>query len=162
MIHVSTDEVYGHLGTTGEFKETSPYRPNSPYAASKAASDLLVRAWRKTFEVPLITTNCSNNYGPYQHLEKMIPKTISSILRDEEVCVYGSGTNVRNWLYVDDHNEAIWTIVTQSEDRGVYNIGGDNQPTNLEIVHAIINQHLNDFRALTRWAIAHDKQDQDG
>ena len=137
MIHVSTDEVYGHLGTTGEFKETSPYRPNSPYAASKAASDLLVRAWRKTFEVPLITTNCSNNYGPYQHQEKMIPKTILSILRDEEVCVYGSGINVRNWLYVDDHVECLLKLMTYKGSKKQFLIGSDVELTNNELVNKI-------------------------
>ena len=137
MIHVSTDEVYGHLGTTGEFKETSPYRPNSPYAASKAASDLLVRAWGKTFEVPLITTNCSNNYGPYQHLEKMVPKTITSILADEKVCIYGTGSNIRNWLYVGDHVECLLKLMEYNGSKKQFLIGSDIELTNNELVHKI-------------------------
>lgn len=137
MIHVSTDEVYGHLGKTGQFNETSPYRPNSPYSASKASSDLLARAWRKTFGIPLITTNCSNNYGPYQHQEKMIPKTIKSILSNEEVCVYGDGSNVRNWLYVSDHVECLLRLMQYNGSKKQFLIGSDIELTNEELVHKI-------------------------
>jgi dTDP-glucose 4,6-dehydratase len=136
--HVSTDEVYGTLSPDDPaFTEETPYAPNSPYAASKAASDHLVRAYQHTYGFPATVSNCSNNYGPRQFPEKLIPLVIMNALKEKPLPIYGDGQQVRDWLYVDDHNEAIWTIVTQSEDRGVYNIGGDNQPTNLEIVHAI-------------------------
>ena len=115
--HVSTDEVYGSLGPTGFFKETTPYAPNSPYSASKAASDMLVRAYHHTYGLPTVITNCSNNYGPYQFPEKLIPVVIQSILARKPVPVYGDGLNVRDWLYVRDHAEALWLVLTRGKAR---------------------------------------------
>jgi len=124
--HVSTDEVYGSLGPTGHFTETTPYAPNSPYSASKASSDLLVRAYHHTYGLPTVITNCSNNYGPYQFPEKLIPVVIQSVLHRKPVPVYGDGLNVRDWLYVRDHAEALWKVLTQGPDGETYNIGGHN------------------------------------
>jgi dTDP-glucose 4,6-dehydratase len=135
--HVSTDEVYGSLGPTGFFKETTPYAPNSPYSASKAASDMLVRAYHHTYGLPAIITNCSNNYGPYQFPEKLIPVVIQSILARKPVPVYGDGLNVRDWLYVRDHAEALWLALTRGKIGQTYNIGGHNEWANLRIVELI-------------------------
>ncbi|MGA9779816.1 MAG: GDP-mannose 4,6-dehydratase, partial [Verrucomicrobiia bacterium] len=135
--HVSTDEVYGSLGPTGFFQETTPYAPNSPYSASKAASDMLVRAYHHTYGLPSVITNCSNNYGPYQFPEKLIPVVIQSILARQPVPVYGDGMNVRDWLYVRDHAEALWLVLARGTTGETYNIGGHNEWANLRIVELI-------------------------
>jgi len=135
--HISTDEVYGSLGPTGYFTETTSYAPNSPYAASKAASDLMVRAYYHTYGLPTVITNCSNNYGPYQFPEKLIPVVIQSVLARRPIPVYGDGQNVRDWLYVRDHAEALWRVITRGRDGENYNIGGHNQWTNLRLVELI-------------------------
>jgi dTDP-glucose 4,6-dehydratase len=132
--HVSTDEVYGSLGATGYFTETTPYAPNSPYSASKAASDMLVRAYHHTYGLPSIITNCSNNYGPRQFPEKLIPVVIQSLLARRPVPVYGDGMNVRDWLYVGDHAQALWLVLRRGKVGETYNIGGNNEWPNLRIV----------------------------
>jgi dTDP-glucose 4,6-dehydratase len=135
--HVSTDEVYGSLGSTGYFTEETPYAPNSPYSASKAASDMLVRAYHHTYGLPAVITNCSNNYGPYQFPEKLIPVVIQSVLQRKSIPVYGDGMNVRDWLYVRDHAEALWQVLTRGKDGETYNIGGNNEWPNIRIVELI-------------------------
>ena len=135
--HVSTDEVYGSLGATGYFTETTPYAPNSPYSASKASSDLLVRAYHHTYGLPVVITNCSNNYGPYQFPEKLIPVVIQSVLARKPVPVYGDGLNVRDWLFVGDHCEALWQVLTRGRAGETYNIGWHNEWANLRIVELI-------------------------
>jgi dTDP-glucose 4,6-dehydratase len=135
--HVSTDEVYGSLGPTGYFTETTPYAPNSPYSASKAASDMLVRAYHHTYGLPAVITNCSNNYGPYQFPEKLIPVVIQSVLSRKPVPVYGDGMNVRDWLYVRDHAQALWLVLTRGREGETYNIGGHNEWANIRIVELI-------------------------
>lgn len=135
--HVSTDEVYGSLGPTGFFTETTPYAPNSPYSASKAASDMLVRAYHHTYGLPTVITNCSNNYGPYQFPEKLIPVVIQSVLARKPIPVYGDGMNVRDWLYVRDHAEALWLVLTRGEIGQTYNVGGRNEWANIRIVELI-------------------------
>ena len=135
--HVSTDEVYGSLGATGYFTETTPYAPNSPYSASKASSDLLVRAYHHTYGLPVVITNCSNNYGPYQFPEKLIPVVIQNVLARKSIPVYGDGLNVRDWLFVRDHAEALWQVLTRGRDGETYNIGGKNEWANLRIVELI-------------------------
>jgi dTDP-glucose 4,6-dehydratase len=135
--HVSTDEVYGSLGPTGYFTETTPYAPNSPYSASKASSDLLVRAYHHTYGLPVVITNCSNNYGPFQFPEKLIPVVIQSVLARKPIPIYGDGMNVRDWLYVRDHAEALWQVVTRGQNGETYNIGGHNEWANLRIVELI-------------------------
>jgi len=135
--HVSTDEVFGSLGRRGKFREASRYKPNSPYAASKAASDHLVRAWHETFGLPVVLSNCSNNYGPYHFPEKLIPLTILKALHGEAIPVYGKGENVRDWLYVDDHARALYAILTRGRPGHSYNVGGDGERTNLDVVTAI-------------------------
>ena len=137
-LQVSTDEVYGTLGKTGYFYETTPLAPNSPYSASKASADMLVRAYRETYGLPTLNTRCSNNYGPYQYPEKLIPFFISQLLKGEKVPVYGDGLNVRDWLYVYDHCEAIDVVLHKSKIGEVYNIGGHNEKTNMEITHLIL------------------------
>lgn len=135
--HVSTDEVYGSLGPTGYFTETTPYAPNSPYSSSKASSDLLVRAYHHTYGLPAVITNCSNNYGPYQFPEKLIPVVIQSVLARKPVPVYGDGMNVRDWLYVGDHADALWIVLTRGKDGETYNVGGHNEWANIRIVELI-------------------------
>lgn len=135
--HVSTDEVYGSLGPTGLFTETTPYAPNSPYSASKASSDLLVRAYHHTYGLPAVITNCSNNYGPYQFPEKLIPVVIQSLIARRPIPVYGDGMNVRDWLYVGDHAEALWQVLQKGRDGETYNIGGRNEWPNLRIVEIL-------------------------
>lgn len=137
FLHVSTDEVYGSLGPKGLFTEESPYSPNSPYSASKAASDHLVRAYHHTYGLPVYTTNCSNNYGPRQFPEKLIPLMILNALAGKSLPVYGDGQNVRDWLYVGDHCMAIHTVLQKGKPGEVYNIGGNNEKTNLQVVHTI-------------------------
>lgn len=135
--HVSTDEVYGSLGPEGAFTEQSPYDPSSPYSASKAASDHLVRAYARTFKLPVKITNCSNNYGPYQFPEKLIPLMILNALDGKPLPVYGRGENVRDWLYVSDHCEAIWAVITRGREGETYNIGGRSERRNIDVVMAI-------------------------
>jgi len=137
FLHVSTDEVYGSLGETGLFEETTPYAPNSPYAASKASSDHLVRAYHHTFGLPTLTTNCSNNYGPFQFPEKLIPLIILNALEFKPLPVYGDGQQVRDWLYVLDHVDAINTVLDKGVPGEVYNVGGNSERTNMQVVQAI-------------------------
>ncbi|HEY5373771.1 MAG TPA: dTDP-glucose 4,6-dehydratase [Polyangiaceae bacterium] len=136
--HVSTDEVYGSLGPTGLFTETTPYDPSSPYSASKAASDHLVRAYARTYGLSTTLSNCSNNYGPYQFPEKLIPLMIMNLCDGKPLPVYGTGANVRDWLYVDDHVEAIWAIVQRGQRGETYNIGGEAEWANLALLHKLI------------------------
>jgi dTDP-glucose 4,6-dehydratase len=137
FLHVSTDEVYGSLGEHGKFQETTPYDPSSPYSASKAGSDHLVRAWNRTFGLPILITNCSNNYGSYQFPEKLIPLMIINCLHGKPLPVYGKGENVRDWLYVRDHCEAIHSVLTTGTVGETYNIGGNNEIKNIEVVTTI-------------------------
>ena len=166
-LQVSTDEVYGTLGKTGYFYETTPIQPNSPYSASKASADLLVRAYYETYGLPVLNTRCSNNYGPYQYPEKLIPFFISKLLKGEKVPVYGDGLNVRDWLYVYDHCEAIDVVLHKGKIGEVYNIGGHNEKTNMEITHLILDAMGKDESSIEyvadrlghdrRYAIANDK-----
>ena len=137
LLHVSTDEVYGSLGDTGKFTESTPFAPNSPYSASKAASDHLVRAFHHTYGLPVLTTNCSNNYGPYHFPEKLIPLIIARALAGEPLPVYGDGKNVRDWLYVSDHCAAIRTVLEKGRTGETYNVGGDAERQNIEVVETI-------------------------
>lgn len=167
FLQVSTDEVYGTLGKDGYFYETTPLAPNSPYSASKASADLLVRAYRETFGLPVLNTRCSNNYGPYQYPEKLIPFFISKLLKGEKVPVYGDGLNVRDWLYVYDHCEAIDVVLHQGKLGEVYNIGGHNEKTNIEITRLILDAMGKDESSIEyvqdrlghdrRYAISNDK-----
>ena len=138
--HVSTDEVYGSLGSESLFTETTPYDPSSPYSASKAASDHLVRAWARTFGLPVTISNCSNNYGPYQFPEKLIPLMICNALSGKPLPVYGDGKNVRDWLFVEDHCSALDMIVRYGQDGSTYNVGGHNEWTNIDIVNLLCDQ----------------------
>lgn len=138
FLHVSTDEVYGSLAPDADgFSETTPYDPHSPYSASKAASDHLARAWADTYGLPVLVTNCSNNYGPYQFPEKLIPVVILKCLRGESIPVYGKGENIRDWLYVSDHAEALYTVLTKGRIGETYNIGGNNERQNIELVRTL-------------------------
>ncbi len=137
FLHVSTDEVYGSLGETGMFSESTRYDPHSPYAATKAASDHLARAWKTTFRLPVIVTNCSNNYGPYQFPEKLLPLMIIKCLSEEPLPVYGQGLNIRDWLYVEDHARALTTVLDKGRPGETYNIGGNSERRNIDLVHAI-------------------------
>jgi dTDP-glucose 4,6-dehydratase len=137
FLHVSTDEVYGSLGATGLFEETTPYAPNSPYSASKASSDHFVRAWLHTYGMPTVITNCSNNYGPYQFPEKLIPLMILNAIEGKPLPVYGDGKNIRDWLYVEDHCEALELVLHKGRVGECYNIGGLNEQANIDIVHQI-------------------------
>ena len=167
FLQVSTDEVYGTLGKTGYFYETTPIAPNSPYSASKASADLLVRAYYETYKMPVLNTRCSNNYGPYQYPEKLIPFFISKLLRGEKVPVYGDGMNVRDWLYVYDHCSAIDTVLHNGKVGEIYNIGGHNEKTNMEITKIILNEMGKDESSIEfvqdrlghdrRYAISNDK-----
>lgn len=138
--HISTDEVYGSLGDEGAFTEETPYDPSSPYSATKAASDHLVRSYFRTFKLPVTISNCSNNYGPNQHEEKFMPVVITSLLNNKKIPVYGSGTNVRDWIYVEDHCEAVWNVLIKGELGEAYNIGGNCEKQNLEIINEICKQ----------------------
>ncbi len=143
--HVSTDEVYGDLHIDDPaFEETTPYDPSSPYSASKAASDHFVRAWGRTYGLPVVITNCSNNYGPYQFPEKLIPVVILKAIHEQDIPVYGTGSNIRDWLYVDDHADALLTVLKRGKTGETYNIGGNNELTNLDLVKTIC--HLIDAR----------------
>lgn len=139
FLHISTDEVFGTLSDIGKFTEETPYNPSSPYSASKAGSDHLVRAWNKTFGLPTLITNCSNNYGPYQFPEKLIPLMIINAINDKPLPVYGTGKNIRDWLYVLDHCDAILTVLSKGKVGQTYNIGGGNEIKNLEVVKMICN-----------------------
>jgi dTDP-glucose 4,6-dehydratase len=143
--HISTDEVYGSLGEVGLFTEDTPYDPNSPYSASKASSDHLVRAWHETYGLPVVVTNCSNNYGPFHFPEKLVPVVIIKALAGESIPIYGKGDNVRDWLYVEDHADALLNVVAKGELGRTYNIGGENEATNLELVNMICSL-LDDLR----------------
>ena len=166
-LQVSTDEVYGTLGKTGYFYETTPLAPNSPYSASKASADMLTRAYHETYGLPVLNTRCSNNYGPYQYPEKLIPFFISQLLKGEKVPVYGDGLNVRDWLYVYDHCEAIDVVLHKGKVGEVYNIGGHNEKTNMEITHLILDAMGKDESSIKyvedrlghdrRYAISNDK-----
>jgi len=166
-LQVSTDEVYGTLGKTGYFYETTHLAPNSPYSASKASADMLTRAYFETYKLPVLNTRCSNNYGPYQYPEKLIPFFISQLLKGEKVPVYGDGLNVRDWLYVYDHCEAIDTVLHKGKVGEVYNIGGHNEKTNMEITHLILDAMGKDESSIKyvedrlghdrRYAISNDK-----
>jgi dTDP-glucose 4,6-dehydratase len=138
FVQISTDEVYGSLGATGKFSEDSPLRPNSPYAASKTAADLLVRAYFKTYGLPAIVTRCSNNYGPYQFPEKIIPFFVTLLKQDKQVPVYGDGMNVRDWIHVDDHSRAVEAVLLRGKPGEVYNVGGGNERTNIEITKLLL------------------------
>jgi dTDP-glucose 4,6-dehydratase len=140
FLHVSTDEVYGSLGPTGAFREDTPYAPNSPYAASKAGADHLVRAWHHTYGLPTLITNCSNNYGPFQFPEKLIPLVILNAVEGKPLPIYGDGLNVRDWLFVEDHCAGIALVLEQGRVGEKYNIGGENERTNLEIVDTICDR----------------------
>ena len=135
--HISTDEVYGSLGPTGEFTEESPYKPNSPYSAAKASSDMLARAWRETFDLPVVVTNCSNNYGPYQFPEKLIPVVVLNALEGRDIPVYGKGENVRDLLYVEDHADALLLAAQYGQPGETYNIGGRAERANIDLVRMI-------------------------
>lgn len=135
--HVSTDEVYGSLGDDGLFLETTPYDPSSPYSASKASSDHLVRSWHRTFGLPVVLTNCSNNYGPYQYPEKLIPLVLQKARDAEALPIYGTGENIRDWLYVDDHATALILVMKEGAQGETYNIGGHNEVTNIEVVKTL-------------------------
>jgi dTDP-glucose 4,6-dehydratase len=137
FLHISTDEVYGSLGPSGLFTEETAYRPNSPYSASKAASDHLVRAWFHTYGLPTIITNCSNNYGPYQFPEKLIPLVLLNAMQEKPLPIYGKGDNIRDWLFVDDHVRALYLVLRQGTPGEVYNIGGHNEKTNLQVVESL-------------------------
>ncbi len=139
FLHISTDEVYGELGSRGTFTEDSPIKPNSPYAASKASSDLMAKAFFRTHHLPVIITRCSNNYGPYQFPEKLIPLMITRAMQDLPLPVYGDGQNVRDWIYVMDHCEALVRVFFEGKEGEIYNIGGDGERTNLQVVNAILD-----------------------
>ena len=134
FIHISTDEVYGTLGKTGKFTENTSYDPSSPYSASKASSDHIVRAWNRTYGLPVLITNCSNNYGPYQFPEKLIPLTIINCLKNKALPIYGKGENIRDWLFVEDHCNAVYNVLKSGKVGETYNIGGDNEIKNIDIV----------------------------
>lgn len=159
-LQVSTDEVYGTLGKDGYFYETTPLQPNSPYSASKASADLLVRAYFETYKLPVLNTRCSNNYGPYQYPEKLIPFFISKLLKGEKVPVYGDGMNVRDWLYVYDHCSAIDTVLFNGKIGEIYNIGGHNEKTNLEITRLILDAMGKDesFIEYVKDRLGHDRR----
>ena len=159
-LQVSTDEVYGSLGDTGYFTEETPLAPNSPYSASKASADMLVRAYFETYKMPVLTTRCSNNYGPYQYPEKLIPLFISNLLNDIQVPVYGDGMNVRDWLYVYDHCSAIDAVLHKGKEGDVYNIGGNNEKPNIEITKLLLKE-LNKPETLIRYVedrLGHDRR----
>ena len=159
-LQVSTDEVYGSLGESGLFTENTPLSPNSPYSASKASADMLCRAYYHTYDLPVLITRCSNNYGPYQHPEKLIPLFIHNLLKNEQVPVYGDGMNIRDWLYVEDHCSAIDTVFHNGKIGEIYNVGGNNEYTNLEITKLILKE-LNKPESLIKFVtdrLGHDRR----
>ena len=139
FLHISTDEVFGSINVGSKFTEGSPYNPMNPYSASKASSDHLVRAWNNTYDLPTLITNCSNNYGPYQFPEKLVPKTIIKAIRGEEIPLYGDGKNIRDWLFVDDHVRALFMVLEKGKNGESYNIGSENDLPNIELVRSICN-----------------------
>ncbi len=160
FIQISTDEVYGTLGKTGYFTEQTPIAPNSPYSASKASADLLVRSYFETFNLPVLITRCSNNYGPYQFPEKLIPLFISNLLQDKPIPVYGDGMNIRDWLYVYDHCSAIDAVLHKGKEGEVYNIGGNNEKANIEITKLLLKE-LNKPESLINYVedrLGHDRR----
>ena len=157
--HISTDEVYGSLGEQGKFTETTAYAPNSPYSASKASSDMLVRAYNHTFKALVTISNCSNNYGPNQHNEKFIPVVINSILNNKKIPVYGNGKNIRDWIFVEDHCEAVWFVLNNGKIGETYNVGGNCEKTNLEIINDIcqvLNVNSQDYISFVKDRKGHD------
>ncbi len=160
FLHVSTDEVYGSLGATGLFTETTPYAPNSPYSASKAGSDLLVRAYHHTFGMDTVITNCSNNYGPYQYPEKLIPLLITNLMDGLQIPIYGDGLNVRDWLHVEDHCRGILLALEKGRAGETYNIGGRNERTNMEIARGILKLMSKDESSIryVEDRLGHDKR----
>jgi dTDP-glucose 4,6-dehydratase len=163
--HVSTDEVFGSLGREGAFSETSPYRPNSPYSASKASSDFLVRAWHHTYGLPVVVSNCSNNFGPYQFPEKLVPLTIANCLEGKALPVYGTGHNVRDWLYVDDHVRALMLVALQGAPGETYLVGGAGEQTNLAVVEticALVDQRAPNLASGPRRSLIHFVADRPG
>lgn len=164
FLHVSTDEVFGSLGDSGYFTETTPYQPNSPYSASKASSDHLVRAWHHTYDFPVVTTNCSNNYGPYQFPEKLIPLMILNALEGKPLPVYGKGDNIRDWLYVEDHVRALLVALEKGALGETYNIGGHNEKANLEVVNTVCGllDELKPDTAVDRASLIHFVEDRPG
>ena len=165
--HVSTDEVFGSLGADGSFVETTPYSPRSPYSASKAGSDHLVRAYHHTYGLPITVSNCSNNYGPYQFPEKLIPLMILNMIEGKCLPVYGAGVNVRDWLYVEDHASAIWTIISRAPHGETYNVGGETERRNIDIVHQLCDivaeetgKSSSDYTALIRFVADRPGHDQ--
>ena len=150
FIQISTDEVYGSLGKTGKFTETTPLAPNSPYSASKAGADMLAIAYNKTYGLPINITRCSNNYGPYQHSEKLIPLIINNCLKNKEIPIYGDGMQIRDWLYVKDHCSALDIVLHKGKTGEIYNIGGNNEKTNIEIVKLIIDTIRNTIQSETK------------
>jgi len=159
-VQVSTDEVYGSLGQTGYFTEETPISPNSPYSASKASADMLVRAYYETYKMPVVTTRCSNNYGPFQYPEKLLPLFISNLLNNKKVPVYGDGLNVRDWLYVYDHCSAIDAVMHKGKIGEVYNIGGNNEKTNMEITKLLISEFGKDETSINyvKDRLGHDRR----
>jgi dTDP-glucose 4,6-dehydratase len=159
-VQVSTDEVYGSLGQTGYFTEETPISPNSPYSASKASADMLVRAYYETYKMPVVTTRCSNNYGPFQYPEKLLPLFISNLLNNKQVPVYGDGLNVRDWLYVYDHCSAIDAVMHKGKLGEVYNIGGNNEKTNIEITKLLISEFGKDETSINyvKDRLGHDRR----
>jgi dTDP-glucose 4,6-dehydratase len=164
LLHVSTDEVYGSLGAVGRFTEMTAYAPNSPYSASKASSDHLVRAWRETYGLPTIVTNCSNNFGPFHFPEKLIPHMIIKGLKEEPLPVYGDGMNIRDWLFVEDHVRALMLVLQRGRAGETYNVGGRNERTNIHVVHTICDllDHLTPGRNGTRRRLISFVEDRPG
>ena len=158
--HISTDEVYGDIPDTGFFVESTPLNPSSPYSASKAASDFLVKAYGRTFGVDYVITRCSNNYGPNQDNEKLIPHFVELLNNDQKVTVYGDGSNIRDWLYVEDHCDAIWQVFTKAERGSIYNIGGNNEYSNLEITRFLLDGMKKDdsYISFVKDRPGHDKR----
>lgn len=160
FLHISTDEVYGSLGETGAFSEETPLAPNSPYSASKTSADLLVRAYHRTYGLPVLVTRCSNNFGPYQFPEKLIPLMISNALEDRELPIYGDGMHVRDWIYVEDHCRALLEVLLHGREGEIYNIGGQNERPNLSVALTIL-EHLGKPRSLIRYVtdrLGHDRR----
>ena len=160
LLHVSTDEVYGSLGDSGAFTEETPLAANSPYSASKAAADMMVRAYHRTYGLPAVITRCSNNYGPYQFPEKLIPLMVSNAMEDKELPIYGDGLNIRDWIYVEDHCRALDVVLHHGKKGDIYNIGGRSERTNLTVAHAVLD-HLGKPHSLIRFVAdrpGHDRR----
>ena len=145
--HISTDEVYGHLGEKGKFKETTPYDPRNPYSASKASADMLVKSYFHTYGLPINISNCSNNYGPKQHREKLVPTIITSLLKNKKIPVYNDGLNIRDWIYVEDHCQALWKVLSKGKIGETYNIGSNCEKTNIDVIKAICTHMGKDHKS---------------